>query len=193
MSTKGDFLGDRKQALEDAFFKKEEEQKLEAMREKLKEKTVREDLLKASGMTDDVVLDKLIELGLTGDTVVALSLCPLIHVAWADGTIQDNERDAILQAAKGKGIEDGDPAFELLSEWLGTKEPKTLWDAWSAYVGALEDEMSEEQYGLLRTQIVNFATAVAQAAGGFLGIKSVSKSEQEAIDQIGSAFGGTGS
>lgn len=189
MSSKGEFLGDRKQALEDAFFKKEEAKKLEAMREKLKDKTLREDLQKASGMTEEGVLEKLVELGLTGDTVVALSLCPLIHVAWADGEIQDNEREAILQAARGKGIEEGDPAFELLSDWLGTKEPDALWGAWLSYVTALKDEMNDEQYALLRTQIVNFATAVAQAAGGFLGIKSVSHTEQTAIDEISAAFG----
>jgi tellurite resistance protein len=139
-------------------------------------------------MTDEVVLDKLVALGVTGDTVVALSLCPLIHVAWADGEIQDNERDAILQAAKGKGIDEGDPAFELLAKWLKTKEPNELWTAWSTYVGALREEMTSEQFGLLRTQIVNFATAVAQAAGGFLGIKSISQAEQDAIAEVDAVF-----
>jgi len=186
---KGDFLDDRRKSLEDAFFKKEEQKKVAKLREKLKQQTVREELLKASGMTDEGVLDKLVELGLTADTVVALSLCPLVHVAWADGQIQENEHDAILKAAQGKGIEQGDPAFALLSEWLNSPEPPDLLPAWSAYVVALGEEMTSDQYAMLKEQIIDFAHAVASAAGGVLGIKSISKAEKTALAEIARAFG----
>ena len=57
-------LEDRGRALEDEFFNKENAKKIEALKEKLDDKRSREDLRKASGMTDDAVLDKLVELGL---------------------------------------------------------------------------------------------------------------------------------
>ena len=74
-------------------------------------------------MTDDAVLDKLVELGLKPNTIAALSLVPLIEVAWADGEIQDNERTAILQGAHGKGLEEGTDGYELLQTWLKGKPP----------------------------------------------------------------------
>ena len=55
-------LEERGRALEDQFFEKENAQKLAAMKEKLDTQRSREDLRKASGMSDDAVLDKSAEL-----------------------------------------------------------------------------------------------------------------------------------
>src|SRR5262245_66141994 len=92
------------------------------MKEKLDTQRSKDELRKASGMSDDAVLDKLVALGLKANTIAALSLVPLIAVAWADGTIQDNERSAILQGAHGKGLEQGSDGHELLQTWL-SKQP----------------------------------------------------------------------
>ena len=113
-----DSLEERGRALENQFFDKENKQKLAVMKEKLDSQTSREELRKASGMSDDAVLDKLVGLGLRANTIAALSLVPLISVAWADGAIQDNERTAILQGAAGKGLEQGTDGYELLQTWL---------------------------------------------------------------------------
>src|SRR5687768_6259385 len=114
-------LEERGRALENQFFEKENQKKLEAMRAKEAAQATREDLRKASGMTDDAVLDKLVALGLKTNTIAALSLVPLIEVAWADGEVQDNERNAILQGAHGKGLEQGSDGYELLQSWLRKK------------------------------------------------------------------------
>ena len=81
-------LEERGRALENQFFDKENKAKLAAMKEKLESQSSREELRKASGMTDEAVLDKLVALGLCANTIAALSLVPLIYVAWADGSIQ---------------------------------------------------------------------------------------------------------
>src|SRR6185436_4385506 len=94
----------------------------------------REELRKASGMTDDAVLDQLVALGLRSNTIAALSLVPLIQVAWADGAIQDNERTAILQGAHGKGLEEGSDGYELLQRWLERQPGDELFTAWEAYI-----------------------------------------------------------
>jgi hypothetical protein len=57
----------------------------------------------ASGITDDALLDKLVALNLHGETLAALSLDPLVMVAWADGHIDKGERIALLSAASGGG------------------------------------------------------------------------------------------
>jgi hypothetical protein len=181
-------LEDRAKALEDQFFEKENQKKLEAMRAQEAAKTTREDLRKASGMTDDAVLDKLIALGLKTNTIAALSLVPLIEVAWADGEIQDNERNAILQGAHGKGLEQGSDGYELLQSWLRKRPAPTLAEAWEAYIKALTSQLNDEQNKLLKNQIVGFAKMVAASAGGFLGIGKVSSEEEKVLARIDAAF-----
>ncbi len=183
-----DLMDERRNALEDEFFHKEDTKKLEVMKDKLAAQATKEELRKVSGMTDDAVLDKLVALGLDGKTVAALSLVPLISVAWADGTIQDNERDAILHGAHGKGLEAGTAGHELLSSWLAKKPADALFEAWEGYIKSLTAQLNDEQRKLLKKQIINFASLVAGSAGGFLGIGKVSGSEEKVLARIGAAF-----
>jgi len=181
-------LEERGRALENQFYDKENREKLAAMKEKLDTQRSKDELRKASGMTDDAVLDKLVALGLRANTIAALSLVPLIQVAWADGKIQDNERTAILQGAHGKGLEQGSDGYELLQTWLQKRPSDELIEAWEAYIKALAGQLNDEQNRLLKNQIVGFAKMVAASAGGILGFAKVSKDEEKVLDRIEAAF-----
>ncbi|HEX3765916.1 MAG TPA: hypothetical protein VHW23_44770 [Kofleriaceae bacterium] len=181
-------LQDRERALENQFYEKENQDKLAAMRRKLDTQASKDELRKASGMTDDAVLEQLVALGLRSNTIAALSLVPLIQVAWADGAIQDNERTAILQGAHGKGLEEGSDGYELLQSWLAREPGEELFIAWEAYIKALASQLNDEQNRLLKNQIVGFAKLVATAAGGILGFGKVSASEEKVLHRIEAAF-----
>jgi uncharacterized membrane protein YebE (DUF533 family) len=64
----------------------------------------KEALAAASGITDDAVLDRLAAFNLGADTLAALSVAPLVVVAWADGGIDDKERSAVLAGAAEAGL-----------------------------------------------------------------------------------------
>src|SRR3569623_1756572 len=181
-------LEERGRALENQFYEKENKEKLAAMKSKLDTQSSKEDLRKVSGMTDDAVLEKLVHLGMTANTIAALSLVPLIQVAWADGQIQDNERTAILQGAHGKGLEQGTPGYDLLQTWLAKRPSDELLEAWEAYIKSLTAQLNAEQQRLLKNQIVGFAKMVAGAAGGFLGIGRVSASEEKVLARVDAAL-----
>ena len=181
-------LEERGRALENQFYEKENAEKLAAMKGKLDTQKSRDELRKASGMTDEAVLEKLVALGLRANTIAALSLVPLISVAWADGAIQDNERTAILQGAHGKGLEKGTDGYDLLQVWLSKRPSDALYEAWEAYIKALASQLNDEQNRLLKNQIVGFAKMVAASAGGFLGIGRVSASEEKVLARIETAF-----
>lgn len=183
-----DSLEERGRALENQFFDKENKAKLAQMKAKLDTQRSREELRKASGMSDDAVLDKLVALGLKAETIAALSLVPLIAVAWADGSIQENERTAILQGAHGKGLEQGTDGYELLQSWLSKKPTEELFEAWEAYIKALAGQLNDEQNRLLKNQIVGFAKMVAASAGGILGFGKVSGGEEKVLERIEAAF-----
>jgi hypothetical protein len=177
-------LEERERALENQFYDKENQDKIAG----LKDKMSKDELRKASGMTDDSVLEKLVHLGLNAKTIAALSLVPLIQVAWADGEIQENERTSILAGASGKGLEQGTDGYDLLNTWLAKKPSHELFDAWEAYIKALAAQLNDEQNRLLKNQIVGFAKMVAASAGGILGFGKVSASEEKVLQRIESAF-----
>jgi hypothetical protein len=181
-------LEERGKALENQFYDKENQAKLASMKAKLDSQHGKDELRKASGMTDEAVLEKLVALGLKGNTIAALSLVPLIEVAWADGAIQDNERTSILQGAHGKGLEQGTDGYELLQTWLAKQPSDELFTAWEAYIKALASQLNDEQNRLLKNQIVGFAKMIAAAAGGLLGFGKVSATEEKVLQRIEAAF-----
>jgi hypothetical protein len=181
-------LKDRGKALEDEFFRKEESKQLAALKDKKERGEQRKALAAASGMTDEAVLDKLIDSGITAETMTAVSLVPLVAVAWADGSIQDNERNAILASAKGKGIEEGSAAYEMLSAWLARKPGRDLVKAWESYIEALDAKLTGEQIKILKRQVMDRARDVASAAGGFIGIGKISGDEEKVLERLEAAF-----
>lgn len=180
---------ERRKALENAFFSDQEQKLLDELRAENSRRETRELLRERSGVDDDAVLDKLIELSIDTESVVAMSLVPLIRVAWADGSIHDKERNAVLESAAAGGVSKGTPAYALLDGWLTQKPDEALTDAWQGYIGGLCEALDDAQRTALRDAVVSRARAVAEAAGGFLGLKSISAAEEAQLAEIEKAFG----
>jgi hypothetical protein len=184
-------LGDRHRALDEEFFKRESELLRQQLRARLESDTNRRALAESSGIAHPEVLDRLVRLGLDGETVVALGLVPLIDVAWADGRMDEKERLALLSAAREKGIDDASPAGLLLASWLSAPPPAKLRDVWIEYVRALCRKLEPKERTELRDDLLGRARAVAEAAGGFLGLGSkVSPKEQQELARLEAAFEG---
>ena len=184
-----EILGGRRKALEESFFAKQNEKLRRALREQEAAKARKEALAAASGISDDAVLEELIALDIAADTVAALALVPLVEVAWADGSIDDKERVAILTAAEQAGLEKGGASHQLLQSWLTARPDQDVRRAWKEYVEALCNTLSAEPKQALKEQMVGRARAVAEAAGGFLGLGSkVSSKEKAVLDELEQAF-----
>lgn len=178
----------RRRALEEQFFYAEKSLQLKRLRKEQETRETREALSQASGVTDDAVLSKLMKLGINADTMAALSLVPVIEVAWSDLEMQQKEKEAILRAAEGEGIADGDPVHELLEEWLKKKPGGQLLQAWIDYVQALDEQLTAEERACLKDQVMTRARHVAEAAGGLLGIAKISAAEKEMLAKLEAAF-----
>jgi hypothetical protein len=179
-----DFLGDRRKALEDSFFAKRDRALLDQLHQQLQ----KEELSKASGITDDAVLESLVAAELGAQTITALSLVPLVATAWADGKLEATERDAIVAAIEGQGIQPGSIPHKLLEHWLSEAPGEDLVVAWKGYIGAIASSMPDGAATALRNEVLGRAKNVAQAAGGILGLGSISNAEQEVLDDLESAF-----
>ena len=181
-------LGDRVRSLEDEFFRKEDQRLTERLRELREKSASREALAKASGIKNEAIVDKLLELGIRPETVAALALVPLAEVAWADGSIDEGERKAVLERAEKAGIAPGSTDHALLESWLGRRPEPRLLSAWTQMVKGIIEHMTAEQAGTLRAGLVERARTVASASGGFLGMGKVSAAEADMIQQLESAF-----
>jgi hypothetical protein len=181
-----EILGDRGKALEEMFFARESEKLRKTLQEKEDVKDKKEALSATSGITDDAVLEQLVTLDIRSDTLAALSLVPLVEVAWADGSMDDSERSAILSAAEDSGISDESAA--LLDGWLVTQPGSEMLSAWKDYISALTSTMDTAARDNLEQELLGRARRVAESAGGFLGIGTISPDEEDKLEELARAF-----
>ena len=184
----GGEMFERGQTLEDAFFRKRDAELIEQIARLEKIKKTREELARMSGITNAKVLDKLIELEVSPQILSSLTVIPLIEVAWADGTIDDKERAAVLGGAAGNGLRKGSPEYALLENWLTHRPPAKLLDAWMHYIEGLCEIMSGEEREAFRKDLIGRARRVAEASGGVLGMVKVSPQELSVLKAMESAF-----
>ena len=184
-----EFLGDSRKALEDSFFAKQNEKFRRELLEKETLKVRKTALSEVSGISDDAVLEHLIALDIGPDALTALTLVPLIEVAWADGSVDAREREAILEAASSSGLGKGSSSARLLEGWLQERPEPDVLAAWKEYVSALLATLSADAKEALKKDLLGRAHAVAEAAGGFMGLgNKVSKSEQAVLEDLESIF-----
>jgi hypothetical protein len=175
-------------ALEESFFAKENDKVLKTLREEARRAERRQALKDAMNLDNDEVIDALVELDVLPETVSALSVVPLVEVAWADGEVHEKERAAVLKAAEERGITAGTANHDLLESWLKVKPERELMDVWKAYAHALHENLDPDICDALQDRMVSRARAVAEAAGGFLGIGAVSEAEQAILDELEHGF-----
>ena len=178
----------RASALEDEFFHRVDQELIERMRQQHDREVDEDALTIATGISDRSLLDELINLKITSESLIAFSLFPAIYVAWADGHVEVAERKAVLKAAGQLGVIPESVAFELLQSWLNTKPSTQLFRAWVDFIHALRPTLSVKGFRELHEGVIGRARKVAGAAGGILGIHKVAQSEQAAIEKLHTVF-----
>jgi hypothetical protein len=182
---------ERGRNLEEEFFRRNDELLLQKLREKQAAETAREALSKATGITKPEVLDRLIALEVRPEMATALMIVPLVEVAWADGSIDAKEREAILAQARVSNLEAGSPELALLESWLQQRPGPKLLAAWTLTIQDLVQKLEPAEIEKLKSGLVGRARGVAKASGGVLGIGKVSSKEEAVLARLESAFPAT--
>ena len=175
------FLDDRRRGAEEAFFAKQNEQLRVGLRAGA---PGRDQLAAASGLQNEAVLDSLVRQNVGAEGAAALSLIPLVAVAWADGEVSPKEREALLGAARQAGLAETEPGYKLFEGWLDDHPPASLLPRWRDYASALAADMTPAAAASFRTEVLDRARKVASAAGGFLGIGAISEAEEAVLAEI---------
>lgn len=174
----------RQQGMEDAFFKDRDRQLLEKMRSQLSSMEEKQKLAHVTGIVEEQVLANLVAAGVKADTLGAVTLIPMVEVAWCDGNVADEERDAVLNAASAQGIRSDSAAYELLNHWLSERPDPKIIGAWKEYVHEMARIMPKDSLASLKKNMLDRVNKVASSAGGFLGLSTISKHEQAKIDEL---------
>jgi hypothetical protein len=170
--------------LEEAFFAEDNARLLEKLRKEAKQEERREMLRKVVRIQDAAFLDRLIAMGIGPERAMVLRLIPLIFVAWADGAIDERERKAIMDAATQHGLAAEEIAQQALGDWLERKPERRLLQMWKDYIGEVWDRFTPDEQLQMRGNLISSTRQVAEAAGGFLGIATISAAEQAVLDEL---------
>jgi len=181
-------LKETARALEDSFFAKENERILKELRAASVREEKRKEFREYLNIKNDELLDALVELAVEPETLVAFTLVPLVEVAWADGEIQPKEREAIIKAAMERGVTEDSPTAELLKNWLETRPDEQLLETWMTYIEELKLSLTGETWAEMKKTVMGRARAIAEAAGGFLGVASISAAEKKMLQELEWAF-----
>lgn len=189
MEKQGKFRTQYSKKLEDFFFLKQDAILMEEFHRMEQMKETKESLAKVSGITNDEILQKFVDLDIRPEIVASLALIPLIDVAWADGKIDEKEKAAVLDAAAKSFFAKDSIDFKLLSQWLEHRPSSSLLDAWTHYIKGLCEMLTAAQKAILKNELIGHARQIAQAAGGFLGLGSkISESERRTLEYLESVF-----
>src|SRR5215471_14470685 len=104
--------------LEEEYFGKKEFALLEKLKGVFQKKVDKESIRKAAGVTDEELLDRMVEIQLKGEMMAAFQLYPLVEIAWADGDLSESEARSVLAAGEKQGIRPGTKAYEILEQRL---------------------------------------------------------------------------
>jgi hypothetical protein len=147
-----------------------------------------DEMRRASAIDDEELLGELIELGIGPESVMLMSVAPLVAIAWCDGSMEDSERDAILKVAVAKGIVAGTAPYALLQDWLVSPPGEQLLETWESFVKAVIAGWDHDKADKFKKQLGDLGRSVASAAGGFMGLGAISAAEQAIIVRIEGAF-----
>lgn len=186
--TDKEVFGDRRRALEDEYFHRQERELMEKLRQRGLEDATRRGMSERTGVADEEILRDLQALGYTPETVMLLHLVPLLQMAWAEGSVSDSERDLILEAARARGVDKDSAADRQLAAWLTDRPSEELFEKTLRAIGAILQLRSSEERDASEKDLVTRLTAIASASGGILGFGKVSPQEQEMLARITQAM-----
>ncbi|MBL8862924.1 MAG: hypothetical protein JNK02_13080 [Planctomycetes bacterium] len=183
-----DHLSERGRSLEEEFFKREDQKLIEKLRTLKNAETTYDLLAKATGVSRREILEKLREMNVTPEAAAALAILPFVEVAWADGSIDAKEREALLKAADERGFAAGTTERALLESWLVKRPEPRYFGAWTHTIQGLCEKLTPEQAAEFKRTVMDRARKVASISGGVLGFGKVSAGESAMLAKIEKVF-----
>jgi hypothetical protein len=186
--SEGDFLDDRRRASEEDYFRKKDKELVDKMRSAAAADRATNELRSKTGLTDPSLLKELDALGFTPDTISVLPLVPIIQMAWAEGGITPAERTMLVSLARERGIAEGSPADQQLSDWMTRQPSAHVFARATRLIRAILDTGTAGDVAPSADDIIKYSESIAAASGGILGIGKISPEERATLAKIVAAL-----
>ncbi len=173
-----------RKAKEDEYFHQKEKELIEKMLQRALREAERQELSEFFLVENEEILDALQQLGYSRDTIFLLFLVPVIHVGWIDGQVTEQEREAILEIARQRGMEEGAPAEALLLDWLNKRPSDEFFEKTLRLIRNILETRPPVVHNIREQSLAHYCNVVASASGGFLGFGKVSAAQKELINKI---------
>ena len=161
-----DIFRDRERAEEAAYFRKQDAKLIEKLRQKTLFSEIAHALAEKLQADEPALLERIQKLGVTLNTGSAFILAPLVEVAWADGSVSNAERDAILGIANERGVAPGSADYVQLLHCLDHRPSdeifQTALEAIRIGLSVLPPDESEKRIATM----IKACEEVAQAGSG---------------------------
>jgi len=146
-------------------------------------------IVQATQLEDPELLSRLMEVGFRSETLSALELVPIAFVAWASGSVTDQERKVVMSSLEDFGLLVNETSNDRFQGWLKTRPDRELFLLWKDYITAKLSLVSSEFRKAIGIRLLKQASEVSMASGGLLGFGTICDSEQLILDEISEAFG----
>lgn len=184
----------RRVSFEEAYFRKRDAELVDKLRAVFQTQRDREELRRATGITSDEVLDRLMAVQVRGEMLTAFKLLPLVEIVWADGACDKREADALIRAAVKFGIAPDSVALDRIKDWVERGPNPDARKAWYMYAQELRKVLTPAELKTFREDLLSMARSIASLSGGILStFFTVSHNEKTVLKKITEALGDDGS
>lgn len=145
-------------------------------------------MMEVLGVFETDVAETFLELGFRPHTARAIEMAPLVYVAWASNKVTDSECTAATAEVYDSLLRDFPATMSIFHRWMTARPQPGTWDLWVKYTQCRLESMSAADQAELHSTILRQAKRIARASGGWMGIGSICREEQEVIDAIDRVF-----
>ena len=171
-------------AAENDYFYKKDRELIEKMRKAAADDKARSELAARIRINEPGLIKDLQELGFTPETVKVLPLMPIVKLAWAEGGVSPAERKLLVSLARDRGIAEGSPADQLLSDWMARAPAPEIFSNAMRLIRAMLANAAPGTDMISADDILRYCELIAEASGGIFGIGKVSADERATLTQI---------
>ncbi len=160
-----DIFQKREMYLEEEYFRKKEFELLEKLKAVFQKKVDKESISKATGVTNEQLLDRLVAMQLNGELMGAFQLYPLVEIAWADGDLSESEAKSVLAVGEKQGLRPGSRAYRMLEDRLHKGPDPEARKIWFLYAEELKKVLSPGELKTFRNDLLERARGIVAATG----------------------------
>ena len=160
-----DIFKQREMYLEEEYFRKKDFELLEKLKAVFQKVHDKESIRKATGVTNEELLDRLVAIQLNGEMMAAFQLYPLIEIAWADGDLSEKEATSVLAAGVKHGIRPGSRPYLMLEDRMHKGPDPEIRKVWFMYAEELKKVLNPRELETVRNDLLERARGIVASTG----------------------------